>query len=82
MLDLFGGIASQREDDESNHSIQGLPRGAEDLDKAGIQITGLGDEGEMLDDQAKASYRRRLVERRERIIPRKRDGSIRRTFAF
>jgi hypothetical protein len=45
VLDLFGGIASQREDDESNHTAQGLPRGGEELDKAGIQITGLGDAG-------------------------------------
>src|SRR6266853_5695581 len=34
VLDLFGGIAGHREDDDSNHSVQGLPRGAEDLDKA------------------------------------------------
>src|SRR5258708_16998082 len=47
VLDLFGGIAAQREDDDGT---QGLPRGAEELDKAGIHITGLGDAGEMLDD--------------------------------
>ncbi len=67
VLDLFGGIASQREDDDGNHSVQGLPRGAEDLDKAGIQVTGLGDAGEMLDDQAKVAYRRRLSELREEL---------------
>src|SRR6202158_5860655 len=44
VLDLFGGIASQRED-ESSQSVHGLPRKAEDLEKAGIHITGLGDAG-------------------------------------
>src|SRR5216684_2934033 len=65
VIDLFGGIASQREEDESSHSVQGLPRGAEDLEKAGIHITGLGDAGEMLDEQAKVAYRHRLSELRE-----------------
>jgi hypothetical protein len=46
VLDLFGGIASQREEGESNQSLHGLPRGAEDLEKAGIHITGLGDAGD------------------------------------
>ena len=65
VLDLFGGIAGQREVGEGNQSAQGLPRGDEELEKAGIQITRLGDAGEMLDDQAKGAYRRRLVELRE-----------------
>src|SRR6266478_3949925 len=59
VLDLVGGIASQREEDETSQSVQGLPRG-EDLEKAGIHITSLGDAGEMLDEQAKVAYRRRL----------------------
>jgi uncharacterized membrane protein len=78
VLDLFGGIASQREDDDSNHSVQGLPRGAEDLDKAGIHITGLGDAGEMLDDQAKVAYRRRLSELREELEEAKELGEVER----
>jgi hypothetical protein len=41
VLDLFGGIAGQREEDETSQSVQGLPRRAEDLEKAGIHITGL-----------------------------------------
>src|ERR1700731_2184174 len=40
VLDLFGGIAGQREEDESNQSVHGLSRGVEDLKKAGIHITG------------------------------------------
>ena len=78
MLDLFGGIASQREDNESSQSIQGLPRGAEDLDKAGIHIIGLGDAGEMLDDQAKVAYRRRLSELREEFDEAKELGNVER----
>src|SRR5467141_1926946 len=66
VLDLFGGIASQREEDEIRQFAHGLPRG-DDLEKAGIHITGLGDAGEMLDDQAKVSYRHRLSELREEL---------------
>src|ERR1700691_137548 len=53
VLDLVGGIAGQREDDETGQSVHGLPRGDEDLEKAGIHVTGIGDAGEMLDEQAK-----------------------------
>src|SRR6202051_1484580 len=51
VLDLAGGIGSQRDDDETS-----LPRWEEDLEKAGIHVSNLGDAGEMLDDQAKATY--------------------------
>src|SRR5712671_5634963 len=67
VLDLVGGIAGQHDDDETGKSAERLPRGDEDLAKAGIQITGLGDAGEMLDDHAKAAYRRRLSELREEL---------------
>jgi hypothetical protein len=63
VLDLAGEIAGQRDDDIQ--SAQGLPRGCEDLEKAGIRIGSLGDAGEMLDEQAKLAYRRRLSELRE-----------------
>ena len=78
MLDLVGGIASQREDDEIGQSAQGLPRGAEDLEKAGIHVTSLGDAGEMLDEQAKAAYRRRLSELREELEEAKELGNVER----
>src|ERR1700688_3175470 len=78
VLDLFGGIANQREEDESSQSVHGLPRGAEDLEKAGIHITGLGDAGEMLDDQAKVAYRRRLSELREESEEAKEFGNVER----
>jgi hypothetical protein len=48
VLDLAGGKAGQRGDDESGRSEPGLPRGDEDLEKAGIHIGSLGDAGEML----------------------------------
>ena len=78
VLDLFGGIAGQREEDESNQSVHGLSRGVEDLNKAGIHITGLGDAGEMLDDQAKVAYRRRLSELREELEGAKELGNVER----
>jgi tetratricopeptide (TPR) repeat protein len=71
VLDLAGGIAGQRDDDE-----QGLPHGPEDLDKAGIQIGGLGDAGEMLDEQAKIAYRRRLSDLREELEEAKEHGNV------
>jgi tetratricopeptide (TPR) repeat protein len=67
VLDLSGGIASQREETETRHSLRGLPRGDEDLEKAGMRITRLGDAGEMLDEQAKVAYRHRLSELREEL---------------
>jgi AAA ATPase domain len=75
-LDLVGGIASQREEGEANKSVHGLPRGHEDLEKTGIHIGGLGDAGEMLDDQAKGAYRRRLSELREELEEAKELGSV------
>ncbi len=77
-LDLIGGIASRSGDDETNQSIQGLPRGDEDLEKAGIHIASLGDAGELLDDQAKADYRRRLSELREELQEAKQLGRVER----
>jgi hypothetical protein len=62
VLDLAGGIAGQRDDDEGGRSEQGLPRGDEELEKAAFHIGSLGDAGEMLDEQAKVAYRRRLSE--------------------
>src|SRR5215469_7661987 len=76
VLDLYGGIASQREEDESSQSTQGLPERDEDLQKAGIHISGPGDAGEMLDEQAKASYRRRLSDLNEELEEAKRLGKV------
>ena len=37
-LDLFGGIAGQREEEESSQATQRLPERHEDLEKEGIHI--------------------------------------------
>jgi hypothetical protein len=69
VLDLAGGIGGDREGEATDaaDSSHGLPHGDEDLAKAGIHVASLGDAGEMLDDQAKAAYRRRLSELREEL---------------
>src|SRR5271156_3523496 len=76
VLDLAGGIAGQRDEDDASHSAHRLPRADEDLEKAGIHIGSLGDAGEMLDDQAKAAYRRRLAELHEDLEEAKHVGNI------
>jgi len=78
VLDLAGGIAGQRDDDETGQSAYGLPRGDEDLEKLGIQRGGLGDAGEMLDDQAKGAYRRRLSKLREELEEAEQVGNVER----
>jgi tetratricopeptide (TPR) repeat protein len=78
VLDLYGGIASPREEDEANQPALNLPRADEDLEKAGIHIAGLGDAGEMLDEQAKAAYRRRLSDLRGELEEAKELGQVER----
>ena len=56
--------------------VHGLPRGEQDLEKAGIHISSLGDAGEMLDEQAKVAYRRRLSELREELDEAKDAGNV------
>src|ERR1700720_1782614 len=75
VLDLAGGIAGRRDDDEPGQSAHGLPHG-EELEKAGIHVASLGDAGEMLDEQAKAAYRRRLSELREELEEAKEVGNV------
>src|SRR6266403_2483611 len=78
VLDLAGGMAGQRDDDQTRQSARGLPRGDEDLEKAGIHIGSLGDAGEMLDEQAKVTYRHRLSELREELEEAKGRGNVER----
>ncbi|MFZ0678291.1 ATP-binding protein [Candidatus Binatus sp.] len=78
VLDLAGGIAGQRDDGETNLSAGSLPRADEDLEKAGIHIGSLGDAGEMLDDQAKSAYRRRLSDLREELEDARGAGNVER----
>ena len=77
VLDLAGGIAGHREDDGPGQA-QSVPRGDQDLEKAGIHIGSLGDAGEMLDEQAKVAYRRRLSELREELEEAKEQGNVER----
>ena len=78
VLDLAGGFAGQRQDDETNQSVCDLPRGEQDLEKAGIHIGNLGDAGEMLDEQAKVAYRHRLSELRKELEEAKKVGNVER----
>jgi uncharacterized membrane protein len=78
VLDLAGGIAGEGDDDDTGQSVHGLPRRPEDLEKAGIKIGNLGDAGEMLDDRAKAAYRRRLSDLREELDEAKERGNVER----
>src|SRR5262245_52970609 len=71
-------MASPREADESSQSVQGVSRAEEELAKAGMHITGLGDAGEMLDEQAKVAYRRRLSELRAEVEEAQALGSVER----
>jgi tetratricopeptide (TPR) repeat protein len=62
-LDLVGGIGS--ESDEKSTARLGLSQ--ENLEQGGFHIGGLGDAGEVLDEQAKRAYRQRLSELREEL---------------
>ena len=75
VLDLVGGMAAGTGEDEPKLR---MPRGDDELQKAGINITGLGDAGEMLDAQAKVAYRRRLAELREELEGAKEQGNVER----
>jgi len=70
-LDLVGVIAHHRDDDESP------PLDAE-LEATGLHVARSEDAGEMLDEQAKATYRQRLVELREELDAAKTLGQVRR----
>ena len=67
VLDLVGGIGGSSEEDDASSAAHALPRGDENLEKAGIHVARLGDAGELLDEQAKAEYRGRLTELREEL---------------
>src|SRR5258707_15229530 len=76
VLDLVGGIAGHRDLDEPDHQAPGLPRGDEELEKAGIHVASLGDAGEMLEEQAKVAYRHRLSELSEELEEAKTLGNV------
>jgi uncharacterized membrane protein len=78
VLDLVGGIAGKHAYHETRHFAHGLPSGYENLEKAGIHVASLGDAGEILDEQAKAAYRRRLSELRDELEEAKELGKVER----
>ena len=78
VLDLVGGIASHREEDETSQSGDGLPAGMRISKRQGSISRRLGDAGEMLDEQAKAAYRGRLSELREELEEAKELGNVER----
>lgn len=75
-LDLYGGIAGQRDDEEFRPSTHCLLERAEELEKSGIHFSGPSDAGEMLDEQAKASYRSRVSELHDELEEAKRFGRV------
>jgi hypothetical protein len=68
-LDLVGGIAHHREDDESTGPDA-------ELETAGIHVATSDDAGEMLDAQAKATYRHWLAELHEELDAAKALGHV------
>ena len=78
VLDLAGGIAAGGDEDEGNQRTLEPLRGEGELEKAAINIGGLGDAGEMLDEQAKVAYGRRLSELRDELEEAKELGNVER----
>src|SRR6266571_2918582 len=68
-LDLVGGTVDRSEAraDEANRAAAALPKSREELQSAGLHVGGLGDAGAVLDEPAKAAYRRRLAELRAAV---------------
>src|SRR5262249_31760873 len=78
VLAVVGGSTIQSPEDHPNQSLSGLPHGAQHLDRAGSHIGDLSHAGEMLDEHAKAAYRRRLAELRETLADTQQRGHIER----
>jgi len=74
-LDLISGVADDS-DDISVSMRSSLQHGDDALASAGIHVGGPGDAGEMLDEQAKAQYRRRIDELREELAEAKSLGQV------
>jgi len=76
----LGASAPWRElaSDQANHPSGSLSMNPEDLESSGIHVGGLGDAGELLDEQAKAAYKVRLGELREELEEAKEFGDVER----
>jgi hypothetical protein len=79
VLDL-GARAPDRElaRNQAKQLSGALPMNPEELEASGIHVGGLGDAGELLDEQAKAAYRARLGELREELQEAKEFGQVER----
>ena len=77
-LDLASGVLVQPQDCANGNLRQSLEPERRHYHHADLSITGLGDAGEMLDEQAKNRYRRRLSDLREELEEAKTHGAVER----
>ena len=79
VLDLGAGATEpEPARDQAKQSSGSLSINAEELEASGIHIGGLGDAGELLDEQAKATYKARVRELREELEEAKEFGDVER----
>jgi tetratricopeptide (TPR) repeat protein len=77
VLDLAGGSPkNEYSRGDSGRSTLALPSRPDELEAAGIHVGRLGDAGELLDEQAKAAYKTRLLELREELDEAKELGQV------
>ena len=79
VLDLGGRLPDHElARDPAKQSSASLSMNPEELEASGIHVGGLGDAGELLDEQAKAAYMARLGELREELEEAKEFGQVER----
>jgi hypothetical protein len=77
-LDLANGVPGQSSNSGFGNLSQSLEPERQHYKQADLRITGLGDAGEMLDEQAKNQYRRRLSDLRKELEEAKALGIVER----
>jgi tetratricopeptide (TPR) repeat protein len=79
VLDLGAGVPERElAREQAKPSSGSLSMNPEELEASGIHVGGLGDAGELLDEQAKAAYKARLGELREELEEAKEFGNVER----
>jgi hypothetical protein len=78
VLDLANGVLGQPPDSAYSNLRQSLEPERQHYQHAALRITGLGDAGEILDEQAKNQYRRRLSNLRKESEEAKALGAVER----
>jgi hypothetical protein len=79
VLDLGGGARGRElARDQAKPSPGSLSMNPEELEVSGIHVGGLGDAGELMDEQAKAAYKARLGELCEELEEAKEFGNVER----